>query len=64
MPVAVVGIYFLTVLLFQRLIEMCSGHFPTPSETDEVKFLFTLSAQLRKNPNLVYIYMTQVTIVY
>lgn len=48
-------------ILFQRLIEMCNGHSPTPSEIDEIKFLFTLSAQLRKNPHLIYVYMTQVT---
>ncbi|XP_054273575.1 FHF complex subunit HOOK interacting protein 2A-like [Macrosteles quadrilineatus] len=43
----------------QRLIEMCNGLCPTPSEFEEVKFLFSLSAQLRKHPNLVYVYMLQ-----
>ncbi|KAG8273147.1 hypothetical protein J6590_027485 [Homalodisca vitripennis] len=43
----------------QRLIEMCNGHCPTPSETDEIKFLFALTAQLRKHPHLVYVYMNQ-----
>lgn len=46
---------------FQRLVEICNGHSPTPSETEEVKFLFALAAQLRKHPHLVYVYLTQVS---
>uniref|UniRef100_A0A1B6KDU8 FHF complex subunit HOOK-interacting protein C-terminal domain-containing protein n=1 Tax=Graphocephala atropunctata TaxID=36148 RepID=A0A1B6KDU8_9HEMI len=43
----------------QRTIEMCNGHCPTASEMDEIKYLFALTAQLRKHPHLVYVYTSQ-----
>lgn len=41
----------------QRLINICDGNHPTASEMDEVKFLFSVAALIRKHPHLIYVFM-------
>lgn len=50
------------ICLVQRLINICDGNHPTASEMDEVKFLFSVAALIRKHPHLVHVFTLKVRI--
>uniref|UniRef100_A0A1B6BXJ8 FHF complex subunit HOOK-interacting protein C-terminal domain-containing protein n=1 Tax=Clastoptera arizonana TaxID=38151 RepID=A0A1B6BXJ8_9HEMI len=42
----------------QRLLSICNGSHLTPSEKEEICYLFTMAAILRKHPHLVHVFVS------